>query len=394
MLRSIVNLSSLHFEPIKSDVEKQASTLFKLNEIVLLNILDKIENKYKITINGKLFQAELPLDLLKGESLIAKIVDIKPLTLSLDNISLSNKSVLYILLDKIGLEKNQHNIASLETLAATNKILSKSNIEAFAKFLLDFSPSLNDERLDLFAEIFFSKNDKFNFDAKTLSYHFKNDLNFLANKILSLKNSLMFSKAPEQIKQFFLEVFQIPQEKIFEEYFFDKASNFKHNAKNLLLLLADYSSSEDAKKLGSEDNKILNSLIDNLKSFLYQRIVLENIGIYTGFILYFDGKNDRLIEYQFQKSKKDDKKNVYMAELKFDTEAFGKVTTNLIVSGEFANIFFYGNNDSISELKKEILELENNLMEKLNLRAKTFFKSDDEKEKNQLKLNRSINVRI
>jgi hypothetical protein len=121
---------------------------------------------------------------------------------------------------------------------------------------------------------------------------------------------------------------------------------------------------------------------------------LENIGIYTGFILYFDGKNDRLIEYQFQKSKKDDKKNVYMAELKFDTEAFGKVTTNLIVSGEFANIFFYGNNDSISELKKEILELENNLMEKLNLRAKTFFKSDDEKEKNQLKLNRSINVRI
>ena len=204
----------------------------------------------------------------------------------------------------------------------------------------------------------------------------------------------MFSKAPEQIKQFFLEVFQIPQEKNFEEYFFDKASNFKHNAKNLLLLLADYSSSEDAKKLGSEDNKILNSLIDNLKSFLYQRIVLENIGIYTGFILYFDGKNDRLIEYQFQKSKKDDKKNVYMAELKFDTEAFGKVTTNLIVSGEFANIFFYGNNDSISELKKEILELENNLMEKLNLRAKTFFKSDDEKEKNQLKLNRSINVRI
>jgi len=138
MLRSIVNLSSLHFEPIKSDVEKQASTLFKLNEIVLLNILDKIENKYKITINGKLFQAELPLDLLKGESLIAKIVDIKPLTLSLDNISLSNKSVLYILLDKIGLEKNQHNIASLETLAATNKILSKSNIEAFAKFLLYF----------------------------------------------------------------------------------------------------------------------------------------------------------------------------------------------------------------------------------------------------------------
>lgn len=393
MLRGVVGSSSLNFEVFKVENQRQISDLFKLNDLVLVKIIDKIQGKFKITINGKLFQAEFPFDFLKGESLIAKIVKLNPITLSLDNINLVDKTVLYSLLERLNVDKNKRTVLSLEILLRINKPLSKTNIESLANFLSEFE-DIEDNRAEFLAEIYFAKRDENGFDVKRYASLFRHDLKYLATKIAELAKLVENLKSMPEVKYLINQTFYLESESSsFDKNFYQKVASFKDNLKELLLKLVDYVLSDEAKGLSKDDLKTLNALIENVKSYLFQKITLESLGIYSGFIIYKDKDRERLIEYEFQKSDKSDLKNALTLNLKFDTEAFGEVKTMLTISGDNANLFFFASKEANNEFSENISELENNFCEKLSLKVKTFFKTSEQKE-NLKTYKRNIDVKI
>ena len=137
MINQITNTIFTNAAALNMLQQNSSQNLPDLNSLVLLQVLDKIGNNYKILINGILFQSKLPLSLKVGEETIAKVISQNPFSLKLNDLLkakyLTSENIS-LLLSLLGIEQNEKSISFVKELLSHKQSLRKSKIKKALEF--------------------------------------------------------------------------------------------------------------------------------------------------------------------------------------------------------------------------------------------------------------------
>lgn len=197
MLQSVKNLSAISADKIILTSSAAKTIIPEINSIVGLQILEKISGGYKVLIDGKLFQANLPFNFQVNELIIARVINKNPFTLQVNNLLTSDLSRAFLANDIIS-RFNLKNTSDIQKIVNqiidSNKPLEKSRMEALVRYLDIFDFQYNDLLFalmiqiawnnynDLYKEIASWKKSFFNINLEEL-------LTDLAKKILFIREN-------------------------------------------------------------------------------------------------------------------------------------------------------------------------------------------------------------
>jgi hypothetical protein len=121
-----------------------------------LQILDKLNGNYRLLINGKVFQSKLPVNVGKGELMLAKVINQQPLTLSLDNLlngKMFDGALLSNLLNKLNIKETDLSKNLLQRLVLEKKPVIKSKYKRLLEYLDDTPNNFDDLQVGLMIEM-------------------------------------------------------------------------------------------------------------------------------------------------------------------------------------------------------------------------------------------------
>lgn len=100
------------------------------NSIVLVKVLERLNGQFKLLVDGNVFQAALPMALLKGDEFLAKVLKQKPFTLQADVLhsGRANNTVAAGLVKRLGLSGTLAESITTE-LVGKKKPVIKSRLE-------------------------------------------------------------------------------------------------------------------------------------------------------------------------------------------------------------------------------------------------------------------------
>lgn len=106
------------------------AVLPKENSIVLVKVLERVNGQYKLLVDGNVFQASLPMALLKGDEFLAKVLRQKPFTLQADGLQSGRalQTVVSGLVKRLGLSGQLAEKVTAE-LVGKKKPVVKSRID-------------------------------------------------------------------------------------------------------------------------------------------------------------------------------------------------------------------------------------------------------------------------
>ena len=108
------------------------------NTIVAVKVLEKINDTFKLLVDGSVFQAKLPVLIGDQETFLAKVVGRNPLTLQADGLFMGKnltQNILANVLQKMGLKDSELNKDLMETLLRRKKPVIKSKFDALQNLL-------------------------------------------------------------------------------------------------------------------------------------------------------------------------------------------------------------------------------------------------------------------
>ncbi len=109
------------------------------NTIVAVKVLERVNDNFRLLVDGSVFQAKLPIPMGDQETFLAKVVGRSPLTLQVDGMFMGKtltQNILMGMLQKMGLKDSELNQNLMETLLRRKKPVIKSKFEALQNLLI------------------------------------------------------------------------------------------------------------------------------------------------------------------------------------------------------------------------------------------------------------------
>ncbi len=130
------------------------------NSVVILKIIEKVDQLYKILVDGSVYQTKLPIELNEGELLLGKVITGNPLVIGLDNfghLKIINQIGLQDLIKKIGVKLNKNSIELISKVVTAKKALVKSKIEDLIE-IYESDLNINDVQISMLITLLWNSN--------------------------------------------------------------------------------------------------------------------------------------------------------------------------------------------------------------------------------------------
>ncbi len=265
------------------------------NSIVLLKAFEKVDNGFKLLINGDIFIAKLPLQVKTGETLLGKVISSNPLVIGLDNfvhLKFIDQQFVAGLAEKLGIKQDKFNIELVGKLLGGKKALLKSKIEDMIDICEpDFT--LTEMQMGMLINLLWTSN----YNDKNDLYHeikvikeipFDKLCNEIFKSIIRLNNLNLPIEIYNKIKEcFFIDLNSI--NKLSENRIEDVIS--------LSIYLDSYAEKYKVLKTESDEIETFNYKI---MQYVFQKSIYNNFNFYPDFYIILNNKELDLIIYSFE----------------------------------------------------------------------------------------------
>lgn len=265
------------------------------NSIVLLKAFEKVDNGFKLLINGDIFIAKLPIQVKTGETLLGKVISSNPLVIGLDNfvhLKFIDQQFITSLAEKLGFKPDRFNIDLFGKLIGGKKALIKSKIEDMIEISEpDFA--LTEMQMGMLINLLWSANYS---DKNELFYEIKviKEIPFdkLCNEIFKSITRLNNLNLPIEIYDkikgcFFIDI----------NYPANVSENRIEDIIKLSVYLEEFS--EKYKVLRTESEEISNFNY-KIMQYVLQKSIYNNFNYYPDFYVILNNKELDLIIYSIE----------------------------------------------------------------------------------------------
>ncbi len=151
MINSVSNIAQVSSGTIEVSSANIKRILPDLNSLVKIEVLEPIkESTFRITVNGSVFIANLPILAKKGEEFFANVINHNPFTLKLNSLSQQALGSLYAqLMTDFGLDKNILTKDLFGKINAFGKSISKTKMKKFEEFLKELGSDFDENQMFL-----------------------------------------------------------------------------------------------------------------------------------------------------------------------------------------------------------------------------------------------------
>lgn len=340
------------------------------NSIVEISVLEKVGDTYKILINGRVFQAHMPIDVKEGDKILAKVISQNPVALDLS--SLTNLKALddvqaTNLLAKLKINISESGLKALKSITISGKPLLKRKIEALIEFLENSEGGFDENKIDFLVALIYSSTEGENYLNKKFANNFRQSINILfAHSFEIIKRIIQKNTRKELIEK--LEntfIMDISEEVIDVKYFSDRKRKTIDVLKYLLREI-------NRRNLDSVEIKDIRDLKDNIEKFLYQKQYYEKLGVVPDFIILYKKGKYELLEYQIEVNRKFNEET-YAIKLKMNPEKLGLLQINGALTEKNVILKFFAKNETNKIISIEKNELVETLEKKLGLNSTLSF---------------------
>ncbi|HPN37634.1 MAG TPA: hypothetical protein PL041_04470 [Melioribacteraceae bacterium] len=265
------------------------------NSIVLLKAFEKVDNGFKLLINGDIFIAKLPIQVKTGETLLGKVISSNPLVIGLDNfvhLKFIDQQFAAGLVEKLGLKPDKINIDLVSKLLSGKKALLKSKIEDIIE-ITETDYTLTEMQMGMLINLLWSseytnKNELYNEIKIIKEIPFDKLCNDIFRSIIRLNNLNLPIEIYNRIKEcFFINVNENNSP-------FDNRIN---KIIGLVNYLEDYAEKFKALKTESEEIK---TFTYKIIQYILQKSIYFNFNFYPDFYVIFNKKELDLIIYSIE----------------------------------------------------------------------------------------------
>lgn len=392
MLQQITNniaLDSLIFKTLSTEA-KSVKVLPGLDSLVDIEVLNFTKDVAKILLNGRVFQASLPIRVNSGEKFLAKVIGHNPLTLSLSNLintKLSELNIINLVAERFGINITANFQKLVKAFIINNKPLVKTKLESFLNHIENSGENFTEEQFNEIVKIISDEDLKNDNLPILLKEHLKYLPEQISSEIYQLIKKLFSSGISPELKSILQNEFFIKADDTINNFISNLATKNSPKIIKLMLFLKD-----EFDKTQNPDCIRLNRLLEDYlikRYFLLKSNVNQNIKILQG------SASDYLLEYSVQPYPKDERIKPYRFELKLDEPENNRENK---IRGLFneVNLFLdFILHSSLSDKANNNLNmLENDL--KKSLKINTYFRVIDDSMTNEnvQRENNSFNRRV
>lgn len=161
MINNVQNIANVNAVQLTANGKVGVKSLPAINSFVNIEVLEKMNNGFKILVDGKLFQSKLPVNLSKGDEVFAKVVSHRPFTLGLDNFvpgGKMNAAHLALVLAKLGIKETALSKSVIKNIAANGKPLVKSKLQRLIEYMEVSDITLDEMQMTLLINIIWNDN--------------------------------------------------------------------------------------------------------------------------------------------------------------------------------------------------------------------------------------------
>lgn len=392
MLQQITNniaLDSLIFKTLSTEA-KPVKVLPGLDSLVDIEVLNFTKDVAKILLNGRVFQASLPIKVNSGEKFLAKVIGHNPLTLSLSNLintKLSELNIINLVAERFGINITANFQKLVKAFIINNKPLVKTKLESFLNHIENSGENFTEEQFNEIVKIISDEDLKNDNLPILLKEHLKYLPEQISSEIYQLIRKLVSSGISLELKTILQDEFFIKADDTINNFINNLAAKNSSRIIKLMLFLKD-----EYDKTQNPDYIRLNRLLEDYlikRYFLMKSNVNQNIKILQGFT------SDYLLEYSIQPYPKDERIKPYKFELRLAEPESNRENK---IRGLFTevNLFldFVLHNTLSDKANSNLNLLENDL--KKSLKINTYFRVINESltNENVQRENNSFNRRV
>ena len=322
-----------------SAADQNQSVLPAKNSVVSLSVIEKVGGDFKILINGKVFQAALPVNVKPGDAMLGVVLSNNPMVLNLVNIlnikSLTLENVT-LLLAKLGLKKSDTNISLLKAFIINKKPILKNQLDKFSEILEELDFQFDEFQLNYLIQVFTNEQNFQSFDKNCAEY-FRYPLSSIIEEIFSIiKDSAKKNTSIDQIGS--MLSINPEDEKI---------------GKGIVagLINSDKIIGEWLKENKNNNSAGVQKLIALFSRYLVQKGFLRREGLYPGFVIVNRNDGTELVEYKLEKASRDDGSVHYLLNLGMSSYELGDIMIDGLLSKSNLSLNF-----EVEEKKKKYFE--------------------------------------
>jgi len=134
-----------------------------MNSLVNVNVIEKLQNGYKILVNGSLFQTKLPFKLHVGDSVLAKVINHTPFTVSMDSFMQTKNidvNVISVMLSRLDIKETNLSKLVVKSVLGNKKILHKGKIKKLIEYIEEGDLKLDELQMGLLISMIWNHNDE------------------------------------------------------------------------------------------------------------------------------------------------------------------------------------------------------------------------------------------
>lgn len=344
------------------------------NSFVGINVLGKSGDNFRLLIEGNVFQAKLPFNLMQGEFFLAKVIGTDPFTLSLDNffqqVNLTDGKLAF-LLSKLQLSNSPSAIKLLKALINTKKPVIRSRFEKLLDQIEKENLKLDDQQLQFLLQVLDTTENSYDNLSQSFISLFQYSASELSKEIFGCVEDLFSSEIPAGLKNaidsaliLHISEGELPAPAILKEMT-ALQSGLSAELSNFL---------KDQNPAGLIKDRTI-KLINSFTLYTLIRANSHKAGNYPEFIIIENEDELELFEFRFDQLRSSELSESanFSFKLEMAPEALGKVSVSGYLSGSSLKIEF--TSSDILPLEESKGELTENLIKDLKVNPVIGFNS-------------------
>jgi len=349
MINQITGTTLTNSASLNTLQQNTSRNLPEINSLVLIKVLDKIGNNFKILINGILFQSRLPLNLTTGDETLARVLSQSPFSLTInDLLKTQNRTPenISLLLSLLGFEPDDKSINFVKGLLSAKQPLKQLKMKKVFEFFERKNITNDDLLNELFVRIYSSDDEYLDYVAENENTIFKYSLLEIMNNIFkSVKNlNSEYSKQPITlyVNNYLVRNSLIASDNPYFESFTEE---------KFLELISYLDYELNSESYSNSLKQILNDLKKDLLYLIIQTSVYNYFGLYPSFLILKRTDDFILIHYNSFKERTIKNYDVFKFGLKVPTHYLDDVILKGFLSKEllYTNLYLRKNNPEYDE---------------------------------------------
>jgi hypothetical protein len=347
-----------------------------VNSFVEISVLGKSSNIFRLLIDGNVFQSKLPVNLLAGESFLAKVISTDPFTLSLDNLlSLSNLSELKIaqLLSKMNIKASPLSDQLFKAFVSAKKVIVKSRFEKLLDIIEKNNLKLDDSQLQFLINVLDTNENSYENLSESFVSTFKHSSLALSEEILNCTTDLLGShQMPEELKNKVKNALLINLNSSEEEPVLGQLPMALRKRTNLQAeLIQSLNESLHSGALNESVGKNIFRMIDLLTRYIFLKANNSKVGIYNDFFIAETEDGLQIFEYNVEKTSFTNES--YGFHLKMKPDLLGQIQIDGYFSANNLFTTFISSDSTAESLKSLSAELIDKIKNDLNINVSSEF---------------------